>query len=119
MKLSTTQWLMIGVGAIVLYYVWKNMNGKNAKTNGTAVVPPIVPEDITQEDIEIGANLTQAELFEDKFHAVGGEARYRRMAMNNTAQNSRGLQIVGDISALQKPACPCWCDGVYKGVAKP
>jgi len=63
MKLSTTQWLMIGVGAIVLYYVWKNMNGKNGKTNGTAVVPPavVVPEE----------DLTQGELFNDKFSSHG------------------------------------------------
>jgi hypothetical protein len=81
MKLSMNQWLMVGVGAVVLYYIYQKMN-----ENKEVVVPapPIIPEDITQEDLEVGMDKTQGELFEEKFHAVGGEARYRRALRNGT-----------------------------------
>ena len=59
MKLSMKQWLMIGIGAVVLYLVYKKMN----ETKETVDVDPtIVPE----------KDYTQGDLYNEKFSARGG-----------------------------------------------
>jgi hypothetical protein len=64
MKLSMNQWLMIGVGAVVLYFVWKKMNEpKKTNGNGAVVTPPAI---VTPEE-----DLSQGDLFNEKFSYSG------------------------------------------------
>ena len=53
------QWLMIGVGAVVLYLVYKKMNQSNETVYP---MPSIVPEN----------DYTQGDLYNERFSASGG-----------------------------------------------
>ena len=88
MKLN---WLYIGIGAVVVYLIWKKFGQKNGQTStgGLSVVTTDVPA-ITNPEV-VRSDMTQGDIVNELAFASG----------------SYGI--------MRKPKYPCYCNGHFAG----
>jgi hypothetical protein len=85
-------WLYVGIGAVVLYFIYQKMNEDKARIASAPINPQAKPNFSTKSsELETKCDYTQGELFNMRYSASG-------------TPNKRG----------------CYCeDGTYLGIMRP